>query len=491
MALAVGLSSGVSAGASRDIPLEKKWLHVYAPEGVTEFTAIPYDSISGFSLVPDLRASEESNDTVWYNELRVNLKNGAGPVCIPMSGIDRFDISSDLPVIDITLTDYPEAPELWNKELYLDATVNIDGAGEYEDVIGWETKIKGRGNTTWGWSKKPYRFKASKKISLLGMKKAKSYALIANYIDSSHMRNFVSLRLASMLGMPFSNSCVPVRVRFNGNDKGLYFLTEKIGIGGASVDIDEETGWMFELDSAMDEKYSYESEPYSLPVMVKDPDLDEIYPDAPEAQWEKMQADFNGVLGALKDCKDESWRDLIDAESLVKYLIVFNFAHNMELRHPKSVYIYKGSPEDKYHFGPVWDFDWSFHFNTRGEYTREPGFPLLHPSDTLLGGKFFYKLTQLPGMKEELVAKWDEMVETIYPRLLEEMDAYAEKIRPAAKSDGLIWAEKPEVNVAQSFEFDSNYQKLRSWIERRVAAAAEHPARLFYYVPGYGTGYIW
>lgn len=465
---------------ARELPLNKKWLHVYATEGINEFHAIPFDSIADFSFVND--SFNNADESKVYDTMRVNYKNGVDTLCLPLGNIDRFDITRDLPVIDITLDNYPQETELWNKELYLDATVHIDGGGEYEDVVDWKTTIKGRGNTTWNFLKKPYRFKASKKISLFGMKKAKSYALIANYIDASHMRNFVALRLAQMLGMPFSNSIIPVRVKLNNVDKGLYFITEKIGIGGASVDIDETKGWLLELDMHMDEDYCYISEPYELPVMVKDPDLTEIYPD-PDAQWELMKTDFNNTLAALKDCRDESWRDLIDAESLINYLIVFNLAHNMEIRTPRSVYMYKGSPEDKYHFGPAWDFDWSYNFSSVTE-NKDFDFPLLHPKGDP-GTLFFYDLCQLPGFSEQLVESWDRMVEEIYPRLLEEMDEYAARIKAAALSDGLIWYEKPDISASNSFNFDEQYNILRTWIDNRVEACKTHPSRNIYFVPGY------
>ena len=462
------------ASTENGISPEKKWLHIYAKEGIMNFHAYPHKEVAGFEFTTD----SEDNDSL-YNEMHIRLADSEQKVTIPLNEIDRFEYAADLPLIDIRLTEYPEREDLWNKELYLDAIVNIDGAGVYEDVKNWETKIKGRGNTTWNMPKKPYRFKASKKISLFGMEKAKSYALIANYLDCSHMRNFVALTLAKKLGMPFSNSHVPVRVRLNGIDKGLYFITEKIGIGGASVDINEDTGWLLELDTAMDEDYCYTSEPYNLPVMVKDPDLSEIYED-PDAQWEVIKQDFNSVLNSLKNCTDESWREVIDAESLINYLMVFNLAYNQELKHPKSVYIYKDNPEDKYHFGPVWDFDWAYTYSIIGEYLNPYNEPLITDWERLTGNKFFYELVCLPGFMDEFRQKWDNMIENIYPELLEEMDEYAKMIRTAAMSDGVLWPEKdsPTIHPLNSFDHETHYQKLKEWIQNRVNTAAAHPNRL-------------
>ena len=42
-------------------------------------------------------------------------------------------------------------------------------------------------------------------------------------------------------------------------------LTEKIGINGASVDIDETTGILFELDTNYDEEFKFYSKRFGLP----------------------------------------------------------------------------------------------------------------------------------------------------------------------------------------------------------------------------------
>lgn len=138
------------------------------------------------------------------------------------------------------------------------------------------------------------------------MAKAKTFALIANYIDPSLMRNPVALWTAQQLELPFSNHSVPVNVYLNGHYKGAYMMTEKIGIGGGSVDIDETTGMLFELDSNFDEDFKfnyYFPNNYSktLPVMVKDPDLTEVKPDETERDtyFKQWQSDFTEMANAV------------------------------------------------------------------------------------------------------------------------------------------------------------------------------------------------
>ncbi|MBR2476109.1 MAG: discoidin domain-containing protein, partial [Bacteroidaceae bacterium] len=69
-----------------------------------------------------------------------------------------------------------------SKEDYVNAYVTVRGAENEEDNITEVlTEIKGRGNSTWGMAKKPYRLKFDEKIKFLGNEaKEKNWVLLAN-----------------------------------------------------------------------------------------------------------------------------------------------------------------------------------------------------------------------------------------------------------------------------------------------------------------------
>ena len=212
------------------------WLHIYRNDvNFHSIKAAQIDSIT-HKLYED-----ESLDSMIVNGKENRLS-------VPLSNIERCAVGTNVPTVYITIPDNPGLTELYDKELYLDAMISIDGNGVVDDLEPTAVSIKGRGNSTWNYAKKPYRLKFDKKIAICGLAKAKSYALIANYIDCTLMRNAVALKMGQLLNMPFTNHCQPIRVYFNGIFKGAYFITEKIGITGASVDIDEESGILFEMD---------------------------------------------------------------------------------------------------------------------------------------------------------------------------------------------------------------------------------------------------
>ncbi len=104
-----------------------------------------------------------------------------------------------------------------------------------EDQPGSVT-LKGRGHSSWMYlDKKNFSLKFEKSVSLLGMSKAKSWALVSNHFDRSLIRNMIVNDVASALGFYTEYRCVELFV--NGDYCGSYQLTAKIKIGAKRVNI--------------------------------------------------------------------------------------------------------------------------------------------------------------------------------------------------------------------------------------------------------------
>ena len=400
---------------------------------------------------------------------------------IEASAVDSVQVTHfGLPEIHVTLNDYPEWTELMTaKDDVHPAQLYIIGNGMMDDLDEQTVEFRGRGNSTWNMAKKPYRFKRSKKTSLAGMAKAKTYALIANYIDCSLMRNTVALWVANYLQMPYANHCVPVRVYLNGIFKGAYMMTEKIGIGGGSVDINEETGILFELDSNYDEDYKFQytwRDGFSnkvLPVMVKDPDFTEVCPligTDENSYLNVWKEDFTKMADAIVS-QSANIGDYIDLESAADFFIVNSLANNHEMKHPKSFYIHKADREEgtKYVFGPVWDFDWAFTFD--GYEGVSAAQPLVSQDGDMGGCSFLKKLFANQAFRTVYKERWDRFVKEGYPELLKYMEEYANTIEPSAKENGLLWPADYSVTWRKSessFEFRKNFEALKKWIGERI-----------------------
>ena len=78
---------------------------------------------------------------------------------------DKYKPLTNLPTIFI---DTENGVEITSKEEYVNAVVTVRGAADEEvNITEVAAEIKGRGNSTWGMTKKPYRLKFNKKIQFI------------------------------------------------------------------------------------------------------------------------------------------------------------------------------------------------------------------------------------------------------------------------------------------------------------------------------------
>lgn len=113
-----------------------------------------------------------------------------------------------------------------------------DGKTVYSD-FSEETvsEIKGRGNATWSYFKKPYQIKLGEKTALLGMEKAKTWILLAGYTDQSALHNALAFMLAEELQVPYAIDYRFISLYIDGCYRGLYMICEKVQVDKSRVDI--------------------------------------------------------------------------------------------------------------------------------------------------------------------------------------------------------------------------------------------------------------
>ena len=359
---------------------------------------------------------------------------------------------SAIPELTITTTD-PSIAEIPSKDYYLNATLTVDGKGIYENYTG-KTEVKGRGNSTWGYPKKPYRLKLDKKSEICGLGKAKNYVLLANHIDPTLMLNSVAFKVGQLLNIPFTNHAIPVDVVLNGKYKGSYLLTEQIEIKENRVDLDENNSVMWELDSYFDEDPKFKSEAFNLPVMVKDPDLT-------TEQFEYWKKDFNAftVQFAKEPLEGNMYVDMIDIESVAKYLITFNLVHNMEINHPKSIFIHKEG-KGKYVMGPIWDFDWAYDYEGKETHFGSYETPLFSDDMNGVGTAFFRRFLQDSRVRKLYKNFWQDFKSNKLNELLQYIDDQAKLIKPSVTRNSELWE--------NTRSFDAKVVELKNWLKNRA-----------------------
>lgn len=264
---------------------------------------------------------------------------------------------SQLPIVRVTSS----APVV-DKDTWIDGTIEIEGKG-LGDLQLMKTKVKGRGNSTWAWEKKPYALKFSSKMEVLGMPKHKRWCLIANYMDKTLMRNRIAYYIGEHTGLGWTPRTRFAEVYLNGEYLGNYLIVEQIKIDGNRLNIDEMTtednegealtgGYLLELDNYFDEPNKFRSVSSDMPVNIKSPEETITY-----QQFNYIRNYFDDADKLLFDRNFQDPSPMFDFDSFIDYWIVNELMGNSELKHPKSFYVHKPRM-GKLTAGPIWDFDY-------------------------------------------------------------------------------------------------------------------------------------
>jgi hypothetical protein len=123
---------------------------------------------------------------------------------------------------------------------YSDAVISMQGNDAYdkeEKFYNGDIKIRLRGNSTKWREKKPFNIKLDTKADLLGMGKSKHWALLANDIEHTLMRNKLLCDFSGDIGMDIYSESENVIVIFNNQYYGVYQLCELVNIENERVDV--------------------------------------------------------------------------------------------------------------------------------------------------------------------------------------------------------------------------------------------------------------
>ena len=274
----------------------------------------------------------------------------------PGEGDDsRFCQLTNLPTVVINTQG---AQDIVSKEEYILSNVYIISGDGSELMSTAETKVRGRGNASWNFPKKPYKIKFAEKQNVLGAPaSAKQWTLISNYGDKTLMRNILAFEVSRRVGMAYTPFCTPVDVILNGEYQGCYQLCDQVEVGNGRVDAKK--GYLIEIDAYASSEQVYFYSSYGIPVTVKYPDDDEITGE----QFSFIQGFFGSMEDALfsSGYQDHTtgYRKYLDVDSFLRNFIVGEFSGNTDTYW--SVNMYKQDATDGVFFtGPVWDYDLAF-----------------------------------------------------------------------------------------------------------------------------------
>jgi len=347
------------------------------------------------------------------------------------AGVWANDISGGLPAIRI---DTKNEAQILDKKNYVNMTFTLTDPNNPENNVVIENTvdgIRGRGNSTWVYDKKPYRIKFDNKYSLFGLPSSKSWVLLAEYLDPTLMMNKTVFELGDVFNLPYNHTYHHVKLYLNGDYRGVYGLTEQNQVGKGRVDINDKEGWLVEMSAEYDEEPKFKTTNYNLPIMIKSPEFEPAYIN--NHAYDFIRAEINELCDSLASMNfpENGYRDLINIDIFVDFLMINEIVQNDELSGPRSIYSYKNK-DGKISMGPLWDFDRAFFYTGIGftHFTNYRGRLGKH--------NFFNRFFQDPIFLVKYKERWNENYGQIIA-VSNFIDSIGTELTTAAEENFEIW----------------------------------------------------
>ena len=403
-------------------------------------------------------------------------------LCLPYSvSAQDYPQKSNLPTVYIETENHKP---ITSKETYIKATLRyVDADGEkYYDALG----IRGRGNSTWGLAKKPYRIKFDKKQEFLGpdRAKAKSWTMLANYADKSLMRNALAAHLGKFAGQPFTAAAQFVDLVLNGNYVGNYQISDQVEVRKKRVDIVEQEdpmtddsnitgGYLLEIDGFADSEPCKFTTTRRVKITVKSPDDEIIDPRQVNYIKNYIQSFENALFSADFTNPETGYRQYVDESTLISWYVASEMTANPDAFW--STYIYKNQDDPKIYWGPLWDYDIAFNnCRRKGDMTRRMVLKDGYGAD--LTGVWIRRMWEDPWFVNAVNEKWKDMVEKgVEQYLLDFIDAKESELNASQSLDGKLWPINRRVydEYVLFSSYSATVDFLRKFVRERVSYLSE------------------
>ena len=377
---------------------------------------------------------------------------------------------TNLPTVVVNIADGEEVIE---KEKNLISNVYIISEGGTNLLATGGTEIRGRGNASWDFPKKPYRLKFDEKQSPLGAPaSAKKWTLLSNYGDKTLMRNMLAFEVSRRVGLGYTPFCHPVDLIINGEYRGCYQLCDQVEAAKGRVDAKD--GYLVEIDAYAYSEDVWFSSNRGTPVTIKHPDEDEIT----QEQRKFINDYFNQMEAAVfaSDYTDpaEGYRKHLDLDSFLKNFIVGEFGGNTDTYW--SVYMYKDAADGKLYTGPVWDYDLAFENDYR-TYPINNLWDYIYASNGSVASEAVRQMVtrivkEDPQAKERLIELWEAACnEGGLKNLNSVVDQNAELLKEAQELNFKRWKilnQHVHMNFQALGSYDKEVQTVKKYIDGRL-----------------------
>lgn len=363
-------------------------------------------------------------------------------------------------------------------------------------VRGNSTALEGSNNTQ---GKRAYRLKFAKKDKTTGKNfkhdminggySKRNWALLANVMDHSMLRNAVTCELGKIVGMPFNPGYKFVDLVINNDYRGTYQITDHPEVDGDRININEDTGWYVEFQGQtnMCDFPMFVSSPYFINIKNPEP----AYTGTETTRADSLVAEnvikepvtaWFGQNGWQKGFGKNftnptlGWRAYNDEETLMNWWIVTEITGDYDGMMTVKAY---READGKLHWGPVWDKDLAYgNYNGSNMGTATGSLVKDCSNSTAYMKSIFEKFAADPEFMLKVKTKMDALVAAgLKTTLCNNIDELATNIAGTEALNYGKWGyTSPQAGVDEQYHAGvagyDNYAayitQLKNWINDRV-----------------------
>ena len=352
-----------------------------------------------------------------------------------------------------------------SKDDYILGDTWIDGGRGFDDFEESPMKIRGRGNSTWEFPKKPFQMKLDDKAEFLGMPKDKKWLFLAEYADKTMLRNKIAYEMGYISNLDWTPQARFAEVFINGEYNGTYNVTQKVEESNNRVALGD-TGYLLELDQLerldFDDVYFESTATDKFIVNIKEPSLE--YDSEQYSYIVNLIGDFESALfGANFTSESNGYRQYIDIDSFVDWFLISEITKNVDSMFFSSIYL-NVIPGEQIKMGPLWDFDLAFGNVDYADSRYPEGWWVKY-------NPWYERLFQDPYFVAKIKERF-EYFNNNQDLIINKIDSYSEQLKWAQEENDDKWQTMGVFVWPNPVVFDTYQEEvdnMKSWYSTRMS----------------------
>ena len=331
--------------------------------------------------------------------------------------------------------------------------------------------VRGRGYSSFKYmAKYGLKLEFEDKQALLGMPKNRDWVLIADYADRTHLRNYISYKLAGWLGDDYTPRAQYVELYLNREYMGLYLLAESVKVGKNRVNIPKtDSSFLLERNAThKKDNVVFKTDSGGFYFKI-------CYPKRPSPETQQLVKkhidDFEAYLKKYVYFGSDPISNWMDLEDYFRFYWVQEFSKNYDGAFRRSIFI-TWEEGGVIKWGPVWDFDAGY---GNWEVSDMP-----NPSQWYVRDSGWNRWLFRNANIKRLAAQYWESNRDVFGQVLDSIDYYAARLNPMVVNDFKRWPilrEEGMFPFRNSFDsYEESVDSLKQWIVQRLRWVDENVA---------------